>query len=101
MIARSHGPSKFYCGYALPFGFRGNGDIQVMRTRGRSYGEWKAVESLAFLDASTDFDDAPVQNLPSTDNDKKWQTDMKKKKGGVSREWNGFIDFKQVQHIYM
>nr|GLL39407.1 xyloglucan galactosyltransferase XLT2-like [Ipomoea trifida] len=81
---------------------RGNGDIQVMRTRGRSYGEWKAVdpegqpcnysyyymfgdkhklvnscyaspfvESLAFLDASTDFDDAPVQNLPSTDNDKK------------------------------
>nr|GLL49419.1 F-box protein CPR30-like [Ipomoea trifida] len=89
-------------GYAVPFGFRGNGDIQVMRTRGRSYGEWKAVdpegrpcnygyyymfgenhklvnscyaspfvESLAFLDASTDFDDAPVQNLPSTDNDKK------------------------------
>nr|GMD96739.1 thioredoxin-like protein Clot [Ipomoea batatas] len=71
----------------------GNGDIQVMRTRGRSYGEWKAVdpegrpcnygyyymfgenhklvnscyaspfvESLAFLDASTDFDDAPNQN---------------------------------------
>ncbi|XP_019159458.1 PREDICTED: F-box protein CPR30-like [Ipomoea nil] len=75
----------------IPFGFRGNGDVQVMTT----YGQWHAydpkgpphykylgvcefkepnllfsfhaspfVESLAFLDASADFDDAStVQNL--------------------------------------